>query len=400
MNKHAQNSQAAIVAGCHHSAVCQQPGQQHQPETNNSSNNVDANSSAFFGWALGLPVFAGIQKPENGYIEACRTQLVRIGAFVDEATTTVMVTLWTTSPVLCLFLYLYLLVNFKSLRTLLLVYLVFCLFDPRPYDGVGRRVPSINKLPIWDHVNRYFKPRMIFEEHLDASRKYVFGSHPHGVISYTSQLIAGTTGLGIESHFPGLVVRGVTMPATFCIPFFRDYALAMGCLSCDRDSIRAALSERRHKIRQSLLIVIGGAQESMLAHENSADLVLLKRRGFVSEAVRAGCDLVPVYNFNENSIYKLVDNPPGSLVHKFEMAIRSFFGFTILLFHGRNIFFTPYKTQLTTVVGRPIRVKRNYDASAEEIDEYHRLYVEELIRLYNKYQPKYAPNSKELRFVA
>ncbi|KAJ2865880.1 diacylglycerol O-acyltransferase 1, partial [Coemansia asiatica] len=378
MNRLNPSSQANIAEGCQ-SASCQQrqDQQQQQQQSVTGSNGIN-NNGLFFGWALGLPIFAGFQAPANGYAEECRTQLVRIGSFVDEATTTLMVTLWTTSPVLCIIFYIYLLANFKSLRTLLLIYLAFCFFDPRPYDGVGRRVPSVKKLPIWTHVNKYFKPRMIFEEPLDASKKYVFGSHPHGVISYTSQLIAGTTGLGIESHFPGLVVRGVTMPATFSIPFFRDYALAMGCLSCDRDSIRAALSERRHKLHQSLLVVVGGAQESMLAHEDSADLILLKRRGFISEAVRAGCDLVPIYNFNENSIYKLVDNPPDSLVYKFEMAIRSFFGFTILLFHGRNIFFTPYRTQLTAVVGRSIRVKRNYDASTEEIDEYHRLYVEEL----------------------
>ncbi|KAJ2304369.1 diacylglycerol O-acyltransferase 1, partial [Coemansia sp. RSA 2706] len=173
-------------------------------------------------------------------------------------------------------------------------------------------------------------------------------------IAYTSQLIAGCTGLGIESHFPGLIVRGVTMPAAFLTPFFRDYVLAMGCLSCDRSSIRRILSDRHHRLHQSLLVVVGGAEESMLSHDGSADLVLLKRRGFVREAIRAGCDLVPIYNFNENSIYRLVDNQPGSLVHRFEMAIKSFCGFTILLFHGRNIFFTPYRTQLVSVVGTPI----------------------------------------------
>ncbi|KAJ2241435.1 diacylglycerol O-acyltransferase 1 [Coemansia sp. RSA 455] len=241
---------------------------------------------------------------------------------------------------------------------------------------------------------------MVFEEPLDPRKKYVFGAHPHGVISYVAQLIAGTTGLGIESHFPGLVVRGVTMPATFCIPLFRDYALAMGCLSCDRNSIRRILSDRHHKLHQSLLIVVGGADESMLAHEHSADLVLLKRRGFVREAIRAGCDLVPIYNFNENSIYKLVPNHPGTLAHRFEMAIKSVCGFTVLLFYGRNFCFTPFKTQLTSVVGRPIRVQMNRDPSPEDITHYHTLYVEELSRIYAKYKPKYAPNDADLRFVA
>ncbi|KAI8322849.1 diacylglycerol acyltransferase [Martensiomyces pterosporus] len=310
-----------------------------------------------------------------------------------------MVTLWATSPLLSLLLFVFLF-RFASIRPFLVAYLVFCFFDPRPYDGVGRRYSFIQKLPIWDHINAYFQPKLVFEEPLDPAEKYVFGSHPHGVISYMSQLIAGPTGMGIESHFPGLVVRGVTMPASFNIPFFRDYALAMGCLSCDRNSIRRILSDRHHNLHQSLLVVVGGAEESMLAHDGSADLVLLKRRGFVREAIRAGCNLVPIYNFNENSIYKLVPNEPGTFAHRFEMAIKEVCGFTILLFHGQNIFFTPYRTQLTSVVGRTIRVNRNYDPTPEEIEHYHSLYVNELTRLYNKYKPRYAPNAADIRFVA
>ncbi|KAJ1750150.1 diacylglycerol O-acyltransferase 1 [Coemansia sp. RSA 1935] len=348
-------------------------------------------------WSLAL---ASMWIPTVDISDEWAARFARFSDFMQDTLTTSMVTLWTTSPLWTLVLYIYLIVYVKVLRTFLLLYLVYCFCDPRPYDGVGRRVASIQKLPLWKHVNAYFQPKMVFEAPLNAKAKYVFGSHPHGVISYVSQLVAGTTGLGIEAQVPGLVVRGVTMPATFAIPFFRDWALAMGCLSCDRSSIRRILSDRHHRLHQSLLVVVGGAEESMLAHEGSADLILLKRRGFVREAIRAGCDLVPIYNFNENSIYKLVNNQQGSLVHRFEMAIKSLFGFTILLFYGRNVFFTPFRTQLVSVVGRPIPVQRNYNPTEEEIKEYHDLYVEELKRVYIKYKPRYAPDAADIRFVA
>ncbi|KAJ2743924.1 diacylglycerol O-acyltransferase 1 [Coemansia sp. BCRC 34301] len=351
-------------------------------------------------WYFRPLLTVGIRVPTVGLYDEWDAYLGRVSDFMQETLTTAMVTIWATAPLLGLLLYVFLMVYFKALRTLLVVYLVFCFFDPRPYDGVGRRISSISKLPIWAHVNAYFQPKMVFEEPLDATKRYVFGAHPHGVIGYVAQLVAGTTGLGIESHFPGLIVRGVTMPASFCVPLFRDYALAMGCLSCDRNSIRRILSDRHHGLRQSLLVVVGGADESMLAHEHSADLVLLKRRGFVREAIRAGCDLVPIYNFNENAIYKLVPNHPGTLVHRFEMAVKGVCGFTFLLFYGRNVCFTPFKTQLTSVVGRPIRVQMNRDPSTEEIAHYHALYVEELSRIYSKYKPRYAPNDADIRFVA
>ncbi|KAJ2785059.1 diacylglycerol O-acyltransferase 1 [Coemansia javaensis] len=350
--------------------------------------------------ARGSLALASVWIPAVGLSDEWAALAARASELLQDTLTTSMVTVWATAPLLSVLLYTYLFVWVARLRVVLVLYLVFCVFDPRPYDGVGRRVPGIRNLPLWRHVNAYFRPKMVFEAPLDAREKYVFGTHPHGVIGYASQLIAGSTGLGIESHFPGLVVRGVTMPATFSIPFFRDYALAMGCLSCDRSSIRRILSDRYHRLHQSLLVVVGGADESMLAHHGAADLVLLKRRGFVREAIRAGCHLVPIYNFNENSIYRLAPNPPGSLVHRFEMAVKSVFGFTILLFHGRNPFFTPYRTRLVSVVGRPIPVRRSSDPSDDEIAHYHRLYVDELTRIYRKHKHKYAPDGPDIRFVA
>ncbi|KAJ2396770.1 diacylglycerol O-acyltransferase 1 [Coemansia sp. RSA 2559] len=368
--------------------------------TGNHSFSENAGSNTPHGFLSQLSAFTGAWAQSVGIAEEWSELFDRVSVFLQETLTTAMVTLWTTSPVWCAALYVYLFVYVTYLRAFLGVYLVFCLVDSRPYDGIGRRLSIVRKLPIWDHINRYFQPKIVFEEPLDATKQYVFGCHPHGVISYTSQLIAGATGMNIETHFPGLIVRGVTMPVSFTIPFFRDYALAMGCLSCDRSSIRRILLDRHHRLRQSLLVVVGGAEESMLAHTNSADLVLLKRKGFVREAIRAGCALVPVYNFNENAIYKLLPNGSGTWAHRFEMAIKDLFGFTILLFHGRNIFFTPFRTQLTTVVGRPIPTTKNFDPTPEEIQHYHALYIEELSRIYAKHKPKYAPNDADIRFVS
>ncbi|KAJ2547197.1 diacylglycerol O-acyltransferase 1, partial [Coemansia sp. RSA 1933] len=224
------------------------------------------------GFLSQLLVFTGAWTQDMSISEEWSEFFDRVSVFLQETLTTAMVTLWATSPVWCAVLYVYLFVCVAYLRTVLGLYLLFCLLDSRPYDGVGRRFSLVRKLPVWDHINRYFQPKLVFEEPLDATKQYVFGSHPHGVIGYTSQLIAGNTGMSIEAHFPGLVVRGVTMPVSFSIPFFRDYALAMGCLSCDRSSIRRILLDRHHRLRQSLLVVVGGAEESMLAHTNSADL--------------------------------------------------------------------------------------------------------------------------------
>ncbi|KAJ1948435.1 hypothetical protein FBU59_001598, partial [Linderina macrospora] len=55
---------------------------------------------------------------------------------------------------------------------------------------------------------------------------------------------------------------------------------------------------------------------------------------------------------------------------------------------------------LTAVVGKPIRVRRNYDPSDEEIEHYHSLYVQELTRIYNKHKPRFEPDASDIQFVA
>ncbi|KAJ2743601.1 RNA helicase required for poly(A+) mRNA export, partial [Coemansia pectinata] len=135
-------------------------------------------------WYFRPLLVVGIRVPTVGFSEEWTAYLGRVSDFLQETLTTAMVTIWATSPLLAILLYTFLMVYFKALRTLLVVYLLFCFFDPRPYDGVGRRISHIHKLPIWAHVNAYFQPKMVFEEPLDPRKKYVFGAHPHGVISY------------------------------------------------------------------------------------------------------------------------------------------------------------------------------------------------------------------------
>ena len=48
-----------------------------------------------------------------------------------------------------------------------------------------------------------------------------------------------------------------------------------------------------------MVVVVGGAAESMLAHEGHIELVLKHRRGFVREAIMADASLVPVLGFGE-----------------------------------------------------------------------------------------------------
>ena len=52
-----------------------------------------------------------------------------------------------------------------------------------------------------------------------------------------------------------------------------------------------------------------------------------------------------------------------------------------------------------TVVGRPIKVNKTPQPSEEEVNTTHKLYVEELERIWKEYQPQYSADVGEMKIV-
>ena len=125
---------------------------------------------------------------------------------------------------------------------------------------------------------------------------------------------------GFSSLFPGLDRRIVMLPVNFGNPFLREYLLAMGAVTIEKETFRSYLkndfnnnndtkdcncngdgddSEDQQEEGKALVVVVGGAAESMLAHEGHIELVLKHQRGFVREAIIANASLVPVLGFGK-----------------------------------------------------------------------------------------------------
>lgn len=156
---------------------------------------------------------------------------------------------------------------------------------------------------------------------------------------------------------------------------------------------------------RAITIVVGGARESLDAEPYSLRLVLKCRKGFVKIAIRTGADLVPVLAFGENDLYDQFQADSHPLIHKFQLLVKKFLGFTIPLFHARGVFnydvgLMPYRRPINIVVGRPIRVTQSANPAQEEIDRLHEEYVKELERLWDTWNDEFAPNRKsELEII-
>ncbi|KAF9898601.1 diacylglycerol O-acyltransferase 1, partial [Lobosporangium transversale] len=197
---------------------------------------------------------------------------------------TAAVLFWMTALATCTTLFFYL-CTIKYLWPLIIIYLLWILmFDRAPEEG-GRCFDWARRLPIWRHYAEFFPMTLINESDLDPSKNYIFGYHPHGIISLGAIATFGSEALNFSKRFPGINIRLLTLQTNFTFPIYRDMIMALGLASVSKGSCENIL---KMGPGSSIAIVVGGAQESLAAKPGTIDLTLKKRLGFIKLALVNG----------------------------------------------------------------------------------------------------------------
>ncbi|KAK3372533.1 diacylglycerol acyltransferase-domain-containing protein [Podospora didyma] len=290
---------------------------------------------------------------------------------------------------------------------ILIPYLLIMLLSKAATDGGLRsRSDRFRRLPVWKFFAGYFPAKLHKTHDLPPTRKYIFGYHPHGIISHGAFAAFATEALGFSEKFPGITNSLLTLDSNFRIPLYRNYILSMGIQSVSKESIVNILTRggpNNEGMGRAVTIVVGGARESLEAQPGIMHLVLGERKGFVKVAVRTGADLVPVLAFGENDLYDQVSPKTHPKLHKLQMFVLRTLKFTLPFLHGRGIFnydvgLMPYRRPLNVVVGKPIKVQQILEGNAvpqAEIDRLHGLYVRELEKMWETYKDIFAPDRRE-----
>lgn len=325
-----------------------------------------------------------------------------------------MAVLWHTTSIALFLSFFFFLASIPIFWPLLVPYLIYTLvFSEDSTDGrLRRRSDFLRRRKVWSAFASYFPARLHRTVPLVPTRKYIFGYHPHGIISHGAFAAFGTEALGFSDLFPGITNTLLTIDSNFRIPLYRDYALAMGLGSVSRESIENLLSRGGHNnegMGRAVTIVVGGARESLDAQPGHLKLVLNSRKGFIKIAIRQGADLVPVLAFGENELYDQVNSEDHPYIHKLQMVVKKAMGFTVPLFHARGIFnydvgLMPYRRAVNIVVGKPISVKKQggdgSTVDADYLDQIHAQYVTELKTLWNTHKDTFAKDRQsELELV-
>ncbi|XP_058536998.1 2-acylglycerol O-acyltransferase 3-like [Ochotona princeps] len=234
------------------------------------------------------------------------------------------------------------------------------------------------------------RAKLVKTAELPPNQNYVLGSHPHGIMCMGMVCNFMSECNDFSRRFPGLQPWITTLVEFFYLPVFRDYLLAAGLRPVSRHSLDFVLSQPQ--LGQAVVIVIGGGQELLSTSPGQHFLKLLNRKGFVRLALRHGASLVPTYSFGENDVFNTKTFPEGSWLNLCQVVHKRIIGFSPCVFWGRSIFLPnswgllPHPRPITTVVGAPIHVPQLSAPTEEQVDHYHRLYMEALERLFEEHK--------------
>lgn len=273
---------------------------------------------------------------------------------------------------------------FTSLWPLSALSFVWLVMDWQTPERGGRRTTFVRKWRVWEHLRDFFPVKLVKTAELNPNKNYILGCHPHGIMSIGAFACFSTDVCGFKEAFPGVRSTLAILAGLFRIPLFREYIMSAGLSPVSKPSLIHHLSKSGKG--NAVVIVIGGAAESLASSPGVNTVVVRQRKGFVRVALEFGADLVPVYSFGENELFQQVVLSEGGLGRRLQDLFKKIMGFAPCLFVGERFAFLPYRTPITTVVGSPISVPKHATPTDEDVDHYHQLYMEGLSKLFHEHK--------------
>uniref|UniRef100_A0A4W5QEV9 Diacylglycerol O-acyltransferase 2 n=1 Tax=Hucho hucho TaxID=62062 RepID=A0A4W5QEV9_9TELE len=116
-------------------------------------------------------------------------------------------------------------------------------------------------------------------------------------------------------------------------------------------------------------------------------------------------DLVPVYSFGENDVYKQLILDEGSWWRLIQRRLQKILGFASCVFQGRGLFspdtwgLVPFSKPINSVVGKPTEMPKISTPSQEEVDHYHTMYVSSLTQLFDKHKTHFELREEDVLVI-
>uniref|UniRef100_A0A287BNP9 Acyltransferase n=1 Tax=Sus scrofa TaxID=9823 RepID=A0A287BNP9_PIG len=252
------------------------------------------------------------------------------------------------------------------------LYFTWLAFDWNTPKKGGRRSQWVRNWAVWRYFRDYFPIQLVKTHNLLTTRNYIFG----------------TEATEVSKKFPGIKPYLATLAGNFRMPVLSPSLSPPGICPVNRDTIDYLLS--KNGSGNAIIIVVGGAAESLSSMPGKNAVTLRNRKGFVKLALRHGADLVPTYSFGENEVYQQVIFEEGSWGRWVQKKFQKYIGFAPCIFHGRGLFSSDtWVLCPVSAVGEPITIPKLEHPTQQDIDLYHAMYTEALVKLFNQHKTKF-----------
>jgi len=254
----------------------------------------------------------------------------------------------------------------------------------------GDKSSWFQKLSLWrSWLKSKFRDISIrAESPLDQNKQYIFTAFPHGAVS-ANHMLSMTDAAGFLSNIHRGDRRDLAASILFYLPLVREILLLLGNVDAS-----AATAKRQLEHKRSLLIFVGGEKEQLMTKHNDHKIFAATRMGFIKLALTYGVEVVPLYTYGENECYYVTD-----FAMSFRQWLQRNFSLGISLFWGTGfLWMNPLDVALEMEVGKAITLPKKFQnnnhngaksasnviPSKEDIEDYHKIYISEMIRLFER----------------
>ena len=241
---------------------------------------------------------------------------------------------------------------------------------------------------IMNNAADYFKIKVIHEnlQEINKYKQVLYALEPHDVLPLSIFVFNDNL-----NAFPGQKCLGCITGACFNIPLMRHMYTWVNATDVGKKNVLKLIADGI-----SPVICPGGVQEvTLMTNKDDCVLYLKNRKGFVKLAIQHGLPLIPVFTFGLKGSFNYWV-PKG----KFWTNLARRIGFLPMAFFG--VFGLPLgpakPVQYTLIAGSPIPVgAAQPEPSQEEIDKFHRIFVDDLVALYERHKSTYGMEHVNLR---
>ncbi|CAK4663693.1 hypothetical protein LEN26_001373 [Aphanomyces euteiches] len=242
----------------------------------------------------------------------------------------------------------------------------------------------VSKFYCWANSTPYFKRQEIVCEDdtpILPDSKVILSQHPHGILCCGWTTHVAIHSKWFHSRFHMLLAEILTQ-----LPIVSNVLCWGGSESASKPNF-----EKCFKAGNNIAFMPGGFEEATLYEYGKHRIYIKKRAGFIKYGLQYGYKIYPSYHFGEEMTYHALTwfLPFRMWLNKFQLP-------GVLPFGSWWCFYMPLRSaELITVVGKPIQLPTIANPTREDVEKYHKIYIDAMQDLFDRHKVKYAkdPNA-------